>query len=313
MYVMMKLAAIFVVLLHAGDLIYACNPLAPESAQVPAVKDLQIIAHQRTVSAPPKPFLIDRLTPVYFLREKDFYKKTLSYLSSVKPINYMKFYKNDGDIEPYTLFLKTIVIVDEDMYTYQYGNYIFDRIMSFMSNVESSANNGTIFPKIKLVVTAIIAAIEPQALPFLEPYRKTLDLDSNPNPLNATQQWLSTYSKVLGDGMDADFVLVISGADYESSRWELLSDYGTFSCKSEESSKNTLPVVIVADKVPFNNYAQVYYPFMRLIRPQLRNWPCDKAFLTREYEHENCYLSAVQPDFYTTFPRCLIRKPAFLN
>ncbi|XP_057334054.1 uncharacterized protein LOC130673139 [Microplitis mediator] len=298
MFVMMKLMAIFVVLLHAGDLIDACG---------------RNVVNRRTVSVPSKPFLIDQQTPVYFLRERDFSLKTLGILNNTRKINYMKFHKNDSDIKPYTLFLKTIVIVDEDMYTYKYGNQIFDRIMSFMSNVESSANNETIFPKVKLVVTAIIAAIEPKALPFLEPDGDTLDLNSNPKPLNVTQQWLSSHSKELGDGMDYDFALVISGADYSRPGWGLINRYGSFNCKSEESSKNTPPVIIISDAVPNNYYALVFYQFMDLIRPQLRNWPCDNAFLTGNYEYDNCYRSVVQSDFYITFPRCLFRKPAFLN
>ncbi|XP_057334263.1 uncharacterized protein LOC130673306 [Microplitis mediator] len=303
MYVMMKLIAIFVVLLHAEDLIDACSSHAPESA----------IDHLRTVSAPPKPFLIDEQTPVYFLKKRTFVRKTLGFLNSRNKINYVKFHKDDSDIEPYTLFLKTIVIVDDNMFTFQYGTLIFDRIMSFMSNVESSANNIALYPKIKLVVTAIIAAVHPQALPFLEPHDNILNPYSNPNPLNFTQQWLSSNSKVLRDGMKADFVLVISGADYANPGWELLFDFGTFNCTSEESSKNTPPIVIVADKVPFNDYAQVYYQFMSLIDPHLKNWPCDRAFLHHDYESDFCEIHSLRRNFSTTFPSCLYSKPAFLN
>ncbi|XP_008546233.1 uncharacterized protein LOC103570306 [Microplitis demolitor] len=269
-----------------------------------------------------KPLLIDPHTPVYFvstdLQNMIFEKKT----DILKKSEYATFHCNPLDINPYTLYLKVLVITDYYMYEDYDEQNVVNRVLSYMSMMESFSSKFE-YPKLKFVVTGIIIPTKFLVMDFLNPpgySTEHFELHSKSNIMLKMQQWLFFYKNIIGD-IDFDFSFILSSWMLKSyDLYIYSSSYGYFNCHSNKSSLTSPPVIIARNEITNDNIVHPYLEFLHYIDGQRKNWLCPDSYIrtgfdTNQYltSHPECTPKNLKKSFNTSWPSCLKEKPKFMR
>ncbi|CAD6222053.1 GSCOCT00005313001.2-RA-CDS [Cotesia congregata] len=273
-----------------------------------------------TAALPPEFFLIDYKTPVYFYGRGSNHKRTLASIHEETHIKHMKFNKNNRDIKPYMIFLRTIVVVDYSMYQ-RLNLQVLDHVMASMYYTENQANKVYEYPQLKFVVTAIVIPTDNVVLSSFKPDSKSY-LNTSPRLFNEMRQFLLGLKKYK-TGMKYDFAIFISSAksvyNEDINQLRKVTSNGYPSCLDDSSPPKIQSVITVVDEVPNSDYSPVYGEIVKLIEYLSNHFMCSKNFIKYNEEfvpdaaYDACTNTNLKNGFSAGFPECYYDMPEFLK
>nr|UEP64265.1 hypothetical protein [Cotesia flavipes] len=272
-----------------------------------------------TAPLPPEFFLIDSETPVYLHGRDSNDRRSLQSMHEETHIKHMKFHKNNRDIKPYTLFLKTIVIVDYSMYQ-KLNIKVLDNVMACMFHTENQVNKKYEFPHLKIIVTAIIIPTDNEVLSSFTPDSNTY-LNTSPTLFEKMREFLSKL-KIYETGMNYEFAIFISSAksvyNEDINQLRKVTSNGFPSCRKRKSP-GTQSVIAVVDQIPDSDYSTVYGELLKIIEHVSEHMVCERNFIkyneqfVTDVHFQACTNENLKDDFKSIFRKCFYETPKFLK